>query len=419
MQVNATILVNGRPLAQAFVEHIVAGVGTTIYMTNSEGQIRSDSFDSGIESFTSNADIRILCQNPVVRVVDGGLANIAVYQDKAIVDGDVINLNSNAEQRHHYNVLDRAWRAYQVVYQSLSFFQDLPKPDFPLGRGADLRITKDQARRIELSFPDNFPSPLAFVEPKRLIDDFPLMHIKDRASDGRLFGETDAISPNVPQRPTLIPGELAHALHFSHLSTSQRGKAQDKYIEFIASELFAARAGTHAFNQRTSAIVAFIEALDHYGARFSEFMRARQGNTSTIVNVEPVTAAIQQEFVEAEWFRLTRSTLLLAFPQFGCDLSFPPPTPLPVPTTPLQRFARTTGLSRRFLRSPCVTGGDVEGAVYAAIFVDFALSVGLDFAASSYFRANALTFGEYRSFINDRHPDKAGALERARSFWGL
>ena len=216
----------------------------------------------------------------------------------------------------------------------------------------------------------------------------------------------------------LIPGELAHALHFSHLSASQRGKAQDKYIEFIASELFAARPGTHAFNQRTSAIVAFIEALDHYGARFSEFMRARQGNASTIVNVGLVTAAIQQEFVEAEWLRLTRSALLVGFPQFGCDTSFPPPTPLPIPTTTLQRFARTMGLSRRFLRSPCVTGGDVEGAVYAAIFVDFALSVGLDFAASSYFRANALTFGEYRTFINDRHPDKAGALERARSFWG-
>ncbi len=114
----------------------------------------------------------------------------------------------------YYAILDRAWRAYRVAYWPLSFFQDLPNPDFPLGRGADLRTTKDQPQRIDLSFPDGFPTPLAFVEPKRLIDDFPLIHFKSRASDGRLFGETDTASPTVPQRPSLIPGELAHALHF-------------------------------------------------------------------------------------------------------------------------------------------------------------------------------------------------------------
>ena len=85
MQVNATILVNGRPLAQAFVEHIVVGIGTTIYMTDSEGRIRSDSFDPGIDSFTANADVRILCQNPVVRVVDGGLATSRSTRTKPLL----------------------------------------------------------------------------------------------------------------------------------------------------------------------------------------------------------------------------------------------------------------------------------------------------------------------------------------------
>jgi hypothetical protein len=31
-------------------------------------------------------------------VVDGVLANVDVFQDKSINDGDVVNLNSNAEQ---------------------------------------------------------------------------------------------------------------------------------------------------------------------------------------------------------------------------------------------------------------------------------------------------------------------------------
>ena len=412
MQVRATIRVDGRPLAQAYVEHIVAGVGTTIYMTDSDGSIRSDSFDEGIDSFTANADIRILCQNPVLRVVDGALANIGVYQDKSgITDGDIVNLNTNTEQHDHYSILDRAWRSYRAVYRPLSFFQDLPHPDFPLGRGSDLRISKDRARRIDLSYPDGFPSPLAFVEPTRLLDGYPLMHIKNRTSDGRLFGETDARSPNVPQRPTLIPGELAHGLHFSQLSEEQRGRAQNKYMEFIGSELFAGRAGTHAFTQRTSAIVAFIEALDHYGTRFSEFLRARQGGG--LLSPEPPTSQVQREFVEAEWLRLTS---LLPGRFSTCNLA--PPIPLTPPATPLEVFGRIRAL-QRFLRRPCVTGGDVEGAVYAAIFVDFALSVGLDFAASSYFRANAVTFGEYRTFINENHPEHAGTLERARRFWRL
>ncbi len=66
-----------------------------------------------------------------------------------------------------------------------------------------------------------------------------------------------------------------------------------------------------------------------------------------------------------------------------------------------------------------ITGGDVEGAVFGAIFVDFASTVGLDFAASTYFAANALTFGEYRGFINKHHPEHSETLEQVRRFWGL
>ena len=70
-------------------------------------------------------------------------------------------------------------------------------------------------------------------------------------------------------------------------------------------------------------------------------------------------------------------------------------------------------------RLPTVTGGDVEGAVYGAIFVDFARRVGIDFAASSYFKANALTFGQYRTFIHDHHPEHSQAIDQIQTFWGL
>ena len=403
MQINATIQVNGRPLRRAYVEHLVFGVGTGMYMTDLAGRIRSNDFDLGVESLTGNADIRVICQNPIVRVLDGGLLNIGVYQDAPITDGAVVNLNTNAEQDDHFAILNRAQLAYEVAFLPLAFFRNQPSPELPLGRLATLRATRDQARRIDLSYPDNFPSPLAFVEPKRALDNFPLMHIKDRTSDGRLFGEAG-------QAPTLIPHELAHALHFSFLTQARRGTAQDKYLQFLATDVAAGGGGTHNFTMRTSPEVAYIEAGGFYSQLFWEFMRARQGGTSTLVTPEPITPAIQAEFVASEWQRLTVSRL-----------AFVPPLVFPgfQPGTGTRGRLTLSSRIERLLRRPTVTGGDVEGAVYSAIFVDFARFVGLDFAASAYFEANALTFGQYREFIRTEHPQHADTLEQVRGFWGL
>ena len=413
MQIKATILENGRPLRWAYVEHIVFGAGTGMYITDSEGKIRNTNFDQGIDSFTSNADIRIICQNPVLRILDGAAFNVGVYQDKSITGGDTVDLNTATEQRYHYLILNLAQVTYEVLFKPLSFFQDLPDPEFPLGRQSSLRATRDQARRIDLSYPDGFWNEITFVEPKRLGDNYPLMHIKDRANAfnaGRLFGEDGA-------DPSLIPSELVHALHFAFLSEAQRGHAQDKYITFIASSLAAGATATHDFSVPTTAEVAYIEAADWFALRFAKFMRPHQGGD--FMRVAIPTPALYAEFVAQEWGRVTESII----PR------------LPV----LFQFRGGEGGARggrifssivvaardsllrigRLLRRPTVTGGDVEGAVYSAIFVDFASFVGLDFAASAYFQANALTFGQYRNFINDQHPEHAATLEKVRTFWRL
>lgn len=410
MQVKAIIQENGRPLRWAYVEHLVAGIGTEMYITDAEGRIRNKDFDEGIDSFTPNADIRIICQNAVLRVVDGGALNIGVYQDKSINDGDTINLNTAAEQRRHYQILNMVQITYEVAFKPLRFFQNLSHPDFPLGRKASLRDTRDQAKRIDLSHPDQFPSPSSFVEPKRLGDNFPLVHIKDRTNTfdaGRLFGDNGAA-------PTLIPHELPHALHFSFLSETQRGRAQDEYLGFVVSDVVGGGSGTHDFTVRTTPEVAYIEAADWFSANFTEFIRARQGGN--LLRAQAITPELHTEFIDSEWLRLTTSII----PQ------------LPV-LGPLGGgggggtggIGGSPGLRpvllrvSRLLRRPTVTGGDVEGAIYGAIFVDFARFVGLDLAASSYFEANALTFGQYRNFINDRHPEHAATLETVRRFWGL
>jgi hypothetical protein len=419
MNVKVIIQVNGRPLRRAYVEHLVLGVGTGMYITDLEGSVRNIHSDEGIESFTSTADIRIICQNPILRVLDGALLNIGVYQDKSIADGDTVNLNTNAEQDDHFAILNRAQICYEMAFEHLDFFQQLPDPLFPLGKKSSLRETRDQSKRIDLSYPDQSPTPTTFVEPKRLLDNFPLIHLKHRDNENRVFGDNGVA-------PIVIPAELSHALHFSFLDETKRGTAQDKYLQFIVSSLAAGGDGTHDFTVRTTAEVAFIEALDWYSHGFMEFMRSRQNLGSTLVRVEPVTQEIMDEFVASEWDRVTSPRF--PFLDRLNDLLRRQPILRFIPGV-LDRF---TGRDRgrferlsvifsfmRFLRRPNVTGGDVEGAVYSAIFVDFARFVGLDFAASSYFEANAITFGQYITFMNDHHPEHEATLERIRNFWGL
>ena len=216
--------------------------------------------------------------------------------------------------------------------------------------------------------------------------------------------------------PTLIPHEISHARHFAMLTESQRGRAQDKYAEFIITSPLTGIGPFHSFHALTTPEVAYIEAGGIYGENFIEFMRARQPGNSTLVQPKEITEAIQAEFVLAEWGRLTTPSAIAsraaAIIPFAGRLrgSFRGPSP--------SRALPIVRCNRLWVR-PTVTGGAVEGAVYAAVFVDFAASVGLDFAASSYFAANAITFGEYRTYINSNHPEHAQTLDTVRKFWGL
>lgn len=119
-RLNVTVQVNGRPLHRAYVEHNVLGIGTEIYMTDEQGRVRDENGDLGIDSWTRHADICILCQNLVVKVLDGKTPGfpLAVYQDKSGVrDGSVVNLNTNTEQDDHYEVLNRYLLVYDTIFR--------------------------------------------------------------------------------------------------------------------------------------------------------------------------------------------------------------------------------------------------------------------------------------------------------------
>src|ERR1051325_8314101 len=176
-RLKVTIKVNGNPLRRTYVEHLVGPAVIGLYMTDNSGRVRDKNGDQGIDSLTSTADIRVLCQNSVARVLAGNRMNVMVWQDKNVGDVSSVKLNTNSEQDDHYAILNRCLLAYDVVFRQFQVFGDLPHPDFPLGRQSSLNATKDQQKRIELTFPSQFPlGNLAFTEPACLSTGFPLIH---------------------------------------------------------------------------------------------------------------------------------------------------------------------------------------------------------------------------------------------------
>src|SRR4051794_110561 len=124
----ATVQVFGNPLRRAYVEHIVFGVGTNMYMTDDSGRIRDENNNLGVDSLTNNADIRILCQNSVVKVLDGKFPlsplPIAVNHDFTINNNTIININTTAEQVDHFRILNRCLAHYERVFRQFRPFSD-------------------------------------------------------------------------------------------------------------------------------------------------------------------------------------------------------------------------------------------------------------------------------------------------------
>jgi len=230
-----TVQVGGRPLRRAYVEQIIFGVGADkMYLTDDSGRICDEDGNRGVESGNNRADLRVLCQNSVVKVLDGATAGpLAVNQDFSDVeDGDVINIVGNARQVRHYDLLNRTVEAYDVVFRQFQVYAELPDPDFPLGRKATLRATKDQGRRIEMSFPSQLPpGEAAFTEPSSAATGFPLIQLR-----GQDFAN----------RRRVVPAELPHALHFSRFSEVKRTGLEVDYLGWIVTDIANGGDGRHS-----------------------------------------------------------------------------------------------------------------------------------------------------------------------------
>jgi hypothetical protein len=100
----------------------------------------------------------------------GNLSETSV--NRRVRDGTIINLRTPAEFVDHFHLLNMAIDNYGNVHHKFPPFANIgTNPDFPLGRQRTLQATKNQTKRIEIAFPDNFPPDLlsnpilSFTEP--------------------------------------------------------------------------------------------------------------------------------------------------------------------------------------------------------------------------------------------------------------
>lgn len=412
MNVNVTIRVreqngNDIPLRRAYVEHLVLGVPVGTYITDDQGQVRDENGVRGIQNPTPTIDIRVLCQNSVVKVLNGAAVLIPVWQDFATQDGGTVLINTRAEQVEHYRILNRFALAYDRVFRQFQPFRLSRFPDFPLGRQPALSASKDQAKRIEVAFPDNFPlAQASFTEGASSSTGFPLVHLRQ------------------PVNAAVIPDELSHALHFSLLTKTRRESIERDYLRWIATDAVVDRrevdvvdasgatvrialGGRHWFTKRTTQLVAFIEAVSHFGARFETFLLSTGQAGAT--NDPQVLLQRRRDFLAAE--------LALVAPgdYWGEDFGL-----RQAGIRQLDGTISPNAVVDQFTNNPVtIEGPDMEGAVYGAIFLDFASRVGLRDAVRAYLTSGATDFGRYLRYIHDNLPQHAQAIDAVQQTWGL
>lgn len=415
--VTAAVEVDWEPVRRAYVEHVGPVVigDPKLVLTDGNG---SFTFDAGLIDWV---DVKIHCHNPAVRVLDGAKFNIGVSFNATVSNGSTINIT---DQGDHYRILNSCLDIYDKVWRQFKPYSNDGRRGFPLGRRPTLRETFESKSRIELSYPDNFPSPLAFVEPSAHDNDgYPLVHIKHRSSDGRLFGDGDTRDG----RPdtSLLPHELGHAFHFAALTRSRRIAIEARYLAALADQLLRNDLN-HDIAKPTTPFVAFIEAAGMFSERFFLFKdRVAQDLTG---------GALRRAFVADELtgsFGLLRSLAWdRTVPGLGWKReAFVERQPLSQTSTlssedgPLRHPAAQMQVGQRCAGgtiTPLLEGSNVEGAVYGAIYLDFASRVGLRTAVEMVLKSGVDTFEDFHRHVRGRNvADWTSAIDAVARTWKM
>jgi len=375
--ITAFITENGNALHRTFVEHIFKPTNTSLgfYRTDDNG---SFTIDGGL---ANRVDIRIHARNSVVKMLDGENLNLPVAIERRVGNGDNINITTSGERESFFRLQNVIIDVYDRVWRQFLPYSRAHRSEYPAGKKNTHRETFASNQRIELSFPDRFnPQTISrsWVEPAGLLNaSLPLMHIRNTPTE--VF--------STPEHAwSLLAHETGHAMHFTALSLQKRIEIEVDYAAYIAN----VGNTPHDFDVASTPFVAFIEAIGIFSERFFYFT----------VFVSPALRgrALQRAFTNDELNERN-----LRNQNMGSEYK-------PIGTGSGNTFAPTSGLR----------GSNMEGAVYAAIYVDFAQRVGLSTAINYIFNSQATTFDEYRSHIIGRNiAEHTTAINAVRRRWGM
>jgi hypothetical protein len=375
--------------------------------------------------------------------VDGAaLVPWDVWLDRNVEDGDMVTISGG--QADYFRVMNRCLKLYDDLYLQFQFFNELPDPEFPMARAASLSDTKNKNALIRVIYQDRLPQEYAFVDPigglsANMALGWPVIHVKDRYEDPRLFGDFS-------WNPILIPSEFAHALHFSMLSGTTRTAIAAGYSAWLCWDVASGQDGTHDLTQVTDTTVAFIEAMDHFSHRFADFIQSVRSGNLTAARLEQRLKLLAEELDErAEDFQTTvvagegvqvvmkfsdrefRTTdvhIDRVFPFVEPDVDGPTLRRafLTYELSPFAHELSPAGMINQgggLVASSACQGADVEGAIYGAICLDFAQRVSLLRAMNTVWRSGAITFADYRAWIDANRSELSADLDEVAEKWGL
>lgn len=375
--ITASVKVGGKPLKRAFIEHPrMPWQSPAFALTDEEGVFK---FDAGSDN---EIEVKVHCQNSVIRVVDGESFNVGISINKKVRNGSVIRISGN----DHFAILNKCLDVYDTVWRQFGPYRKAGRGAFAIPRQPSLRDTFASNRRLELSYPDHLSPDLAFVEPSGLTNaGLPLTHITNRSRDGRLFGEDDADAGPEANDPSLLPHEMGHVFHFAAMAANIRQRVEGGYVGWLLGQIGSGDF-YHQVDKRTKPLIAYLEAVGIFSERFFFFSK----------RVEPGLAgsALRKAFVDDE-------------------LSAAPRLPGKLRDGYVRIAERKADGS---VESKVPTGNDVEGAVYGAMYLELAGKIGLKTVVEGMLASNATNFDEFARFMGAAH---GPAMRSIKANWRM
>jgi hypothetical protein len=285
-------------------------------------------------------EVRVHAHNPVIRAENEWQWPIS--QVVRFTNGQTVRIGAEGEW---FQLAEHFRRAYN---DGLREFEPWANAEFPGGstriNSEFLRVVTPELLPVVASYTEPRPTtPTTLQNPIWFYPLAPLVHVLE--SQRNL--ETAA-------------HELGHALHFAQLSPVKRMQSELVYLEWIRADLMSGGSATHCFERRTIPMVAYLEAFGFFAETYPE--------TAPVTGSGPARHAAFFEDAEEQG-------IFLRVPDPACSNGEPGP----------------------------VLGADVEGAVFMALFVDFAKRVGLDLVVETYATCEALDVFEYGECVRARY----------------